>query len=195
MTLFHLREFWTTNCGNEEEEFDKCSMCICNIDNCPSGYGKKVTESCSIFFAKPEFADKIITASFNGILRVYRIELSQTNKSEQNHFQPSDLLLEVDLKSPIVQIAAGILLASTNIQLAVLHAEKLCVYSISCKHFRLFAKCGNFGFAASSGVTEHGTSYNILLIYEHYLENKAVGMILGPFGRIKGKSRKLISDF
>lgn len=39
MTLFHLREFWTTNLGNDEE-FDKCSICVSNIDNEPDGFGK-----------------------------------------------------------------------------------------------------------------------------------------------------------
>ncbi len=39
MTLFHLRELWSTQCGINEE-FDKTSLCICNVDNCPSGYGQ-----------------------------------------------------------------------------------------------------------------------------------------------------------
>lgn len=43
------------------------------------------------------------------------------------------MLLEVDLKEPILQIASGVLLSSNNIQLAVLHPTKFCVYSISCK--------------------------------------------------------------
>ena len=38
MTLFHLRELWSTNCGTNEE-FDKTSMCICNVDNLDSNHG------------------------------------------------------------------------------------------------------------------------------------------------------------
>lgn len=78
--------------------------------------------------------DKIIIGSFNGILRVFKIILNNDAiKNEQNLFQISDLLLEVDFKNPILQIASGYLLNSANVQLAILHPNKLCVYSISCK--------------------------------------------------------------
>lgn len=74
-----------------------------------------------------------MTASFNGVLRVYNIALNETEKGARNQFEASDLLLEVDFKEPILQIASGLLLANTsNTQLAVLHPSKFCVYSISC---------------------------------------------------------------
>ncbi|KAJ6220925.1 hypothetical protein RDWZM_006737 [Blomia tropicalis] len=155
MTLFHLRELWSTNCGTNEE-FDKTSMCICNVDNLDSNH------------------DKIVVASYNGTLRVFNISLennSDTKSDLQGQYGASDMLLEVDLKEPILQIASGVLLSSNNIQLAVLHPTKFCVYSIS----------------STSGATEHGTSYNILLIYEHQLTNKSTNMLLGAFGQIKGK--------
>ncbi|KAH9416611.1 Protein PTHB1 [Dermatophagoides pteronyssinus] len=158
MTLFHLREFWSTNLG-DDEEFDKLSICVANIDNEPDGF------------------DKIIVGSFNGIVRIFKIILNNNNNdqiktNEQNLFQISDQLLEVDFKNPILQIASGYLLNSANVQLAILHPNKLCVYSIS----------------STSGVTDHGTSYNILLIYELEFSHKAVNMLIGPLGQTtKGK--------
>lgn len=133
MTLFSLREFWSTNCGHEEE-FDKTSMCISNIDNSADGFGIfKFNHFIdfifnSIFFIK----DKIIIGSYNGILRIYKVEINSENNTEQNLYQISDLLLEVDLKEPILQVSYGFLLTSANIQLAVLHPNQLCVYSVSC---------------------------------------------------------------
>lgn len=43
-----------------------------------------------------------------------------------------------------------------------------------------------YGIAATAGVTEHGSSYNVLLIYEHNLKKNAYSLITGPFGQIKG---------
>ena len=48
-----------------------------------------------------------------------------------------------------------------------------------------------FSLVATSGVTDHGTSYNILLIYELEFSHKAVNMLIGPLGQTtKGKGKK-----
>lgn len=129
--------------------------------------------------------DKIIVGSFNGTLRVFKVDSGEQGASSNDNvdkqkFAPTDLLLEVDLKEPILQVRSGILLNSNNVQLAVLHPRRFCVYSIS----------------ASSGIIEHGTSYNILLIYEHRFEtSKAYNMCLGSFGQAKsGKDVVCIQD-
>lgn len=139
MTLFHFKELWSTNCGTEEE-FDKTSLCVCNIDNASGQCGKLFgwwRWFYSQMFLRP---DKIITGSFNGMLRVYQLQFetnqqhsASAKRTDNNNFQASDMLLETDLKEPILQITSGVLLASSNIQLAVLHPKKFCVFSISCK--------------------------------------------------------------
>ena len=49
-SLFKLRDFWATKCG-DEEEFDKRSLVVCNIDN------------------DPNQADKIVVGSFSGVAK------------------------------------------------------------------------------------------------------------------------------
>lgn len=45
------------------------------------------------------FSDKIIVGSFHGILRIYC--------PKPPHFKPDDLMLEVQLQQPILQVEAG----------------------------------------------------------------------------------------
>ncbi|CAG2113419.1 unnamed protein product [Medioppia subpectinata] len=116
-------------------------------------------------------SDKIIVGNLNGLLRLYNVGSNPTEEGLPA-FAANDLLMEMDFKIPILQISTGLLLsATTNIQLAVLHPKKLSIYSIS----------------STAGVTEHGSAYNILLIYEHLLQRSAFTMTLGPFGHIRGK--------
>jgi len=44
----------------------------------------------------------------------------------------------------------------------------------------------SFLSTVTTGLAEHGSSYNILLIYEHNLARSAYNFILGPFGQVKG---------
>lgn len=53
MSLFKTREWWSTVCGNGEEEFDRGGLCVANIDNSPDG------------------SVKILTGSFEGLLRIF----------------------------------------------------------------------------------------------------------------------------
>uniref|UniRef100_A0A7S1IUQ3 PTHB1 N-terminal domain-containing protein n=2 Tax=Eutreptiella gymnastica TaxID=73025 RepID=A0A7S1IUQ3_9EUGL len=103
-SLFKLRDFWATKCG-DEEEFDKKSMVVANIDNESS----------------PQ--DKIILGSFSGVLRIYQ--------PRQKGFKPDDLLLEQQLDAPILQLGVGRFLPNMQqLALAVLHPRKLIVYSV-----------------------------------------------------------------
>ena len=45
------------------------------------------------------FSDKIIVGSFHGVLRIYC--------PKPPHFKPDDLMLEVQLQQPILQVEAG----------------------------------------------------------------------------------------
>lgn len=77
-------------------------------------------------------ADKIIIASLNGILRIFTC--SSSNDTSLKSYQANDLLIESDLKHPILQISIGLFLStSKSSQLAILHPRKLSVYSISSK--------------------------------------------------------------
>eukprot|EP00899_Mesostigma_viride_P000204 jgi/Mesvir1/10184/Mv16992-RA.1 len=105
MSLFKLREWWTTQCGHGEE-FDVRSMCIANIDNHENREAK------------------IITGSFQGMLRIYH--------PKDNEFRVEDLLLETQLEGPILQLEAGFFTQVSNqYALAVLHPRKLAVYTVA----------------------------------------------------------------
>ncbi|XP_074605309.1 Bardet-Biedl syndrome 9 [Brevipalpus obovatus] len=153
MSLFISRDWWSVNCGSDEH-FSANSLEIANIDNNPDG------------------SDKMITGSLEGILRIYTTCSSSDEISSLKPSQANDLLLEVDLKLPILQISCGHLLTdSKSLHLAVLHPRKFSVYSISTTH----------------GVADHGSAYNILLLYEHSLPKSSYNFVLGPFGQIKDR--------
>lgn len=103
-SLFKLRDFWATKCG-DDEEFDKKCLIVANIDNDSSA------------------ADKLVLGSFSGVLRIYQ--------PRQKGFKPDDLLLEQQLDGPIIQVGAGRFLPnSQQLALAVLHPRKLSVFSV-----------------------------------------------------------------
>ena len=87
------------------------------------------SQSKSIFYL-----DKIIAGSHHGILRIYSININTNNEGVLIGSQVSDLLLETDLKDPILQVSSGLFLSgSDKVYLAVLHSRKLKVFSVSCK--------------------------------------------------------------
>nr|XP_042897192.1 protein PTHB1 [Parasteatoda tepidariorum] len=153
MSLFKACDWWSTICG-ADEEFDRGSLAIANIDN------------------STEKSDKIITGSLSGILRIYIPQPIKQEDGSYSSFRADDLLLEAQLKAPIIQVAAGILSStSSSLQLAVLHPYKLSVFSIS----------------AVQGSVEHGTQSKLSLIYEHNLQRHAFSLTIGRFGGIQGK--------
>ncbi|XP_010192389.1 PREDICTED: protein PTHB1, partial [Mesitornis unicolor] len=86
--------------------------------------------------------------------------------------QPEDLLLEVQLREPVLQVEVGKFVSGTEgLHLAVLHCRKLCVYAVS----------------GTLGNVEHGNQYQIKLMYEHNLQRTACNMTYGPFGGVKGR--------
>lgn len=83
MSLFSTLDIWSTRCG-EDETFGFDSLVIADLDE--SGN------------------DKIIVGSFSGLLRIYQVTCSD---SEWTSFKPSDLLIESQLPSGIIQIVVG----------------------------------------------------------------------------------------
>ncbi|XP_072859901.1 protein PTHB1 isoform X2 [Pogona vitticeps] len=149
MSLFKTREWWSTVVGNKEE-FDQGCLCVSNVDN-----------SCSA-------QDKIIVGSYMGFLRIYNPHPIKPGDA----MQAEDLLLEVQLSEPVLQVEVGKFVSGTELlHLAVLHSKKLCVYAVS----------------GSLGNIEHGNQYQLKRMYEHNLQRTAYNMTYGPFGGIKGR--------
>ncbi|NXE78906.1 PTHB1 protein, partial [Cochlearius cochlearius] len=149
MSLFKARDWWSTILG-EKEEFDQGCLCVADVDNSGSGQ------------------DKIIVGSYMGYLRIFNPHPVKPGDG----IQPEDLLLEVQLREPILQVEVGKFVSGTEgLHLAVLHCRKLCVYAVS----------------GTLGNVEHGNQYQIKLMYEHNLQRTACNMTYGPFGGVKGR--------
>ncbi|KAF6085390.1 Bardet-Biedl syndrome 9 [Phyllostomus discolor] len=149
MSLFKARDWWSAVLG-EKEEFDQGCLCLADVDNTGSGQ------------------DKIIVGSFMGYLRIFNPHPVKTGDGAQ----AEDLLLEVHLQDPILQVEVGKFVSGTEmLHLAVLHSRKLCVYSVS----------------GTLGNVEHGNQYQIKLMYEHNLQRTACNMTYGSFGGVKGR--------
>uniref|UniRef100_A0A8C7B605 Bardet-Biedl syndrome 9 n=1 Tax=Neovison vison TaxID=452646 RepID=A0A8C7B605_NEOVI len=149
MSLFKARNWWSTVLG-EKEEFDQGCLCLGDVDNTGNGQ------------------DKIIVGSFMGYLRIFNPHPVKTGDGAQ----AEDLLLEVHLRDPILQLEVGKFVSGTEmLHLAVLHSRKLCVYSVS----------------GTLGNVEHGNQYQIKLMYEHNLQRTACNMTYGSFGGVKGR--------
>eukprot|EP00227_Mantoniella_beaufortii_P020094 CAMPEP_0197575954 /NCGR_PEP_ID=MMETSP1326-20131121/1147_1 /TAXON_ID=1155430 /ORGANISM="Genus nov. species nov., Strain RCC2288" /LENGTH=442 /DNA_ID=CAMNT_0043138795 /DNA_START=95 /DNA_END=1420 /DNA_ORIENTATION=- len=137
MSLFKTREWWSTTCGNGEE-FDHGCMAIGNVDEALDG------------------GVKIVTGSFSGVIRVHA--------PKDIDYKVDDLVLEADLKLPMIQVEVGRFVSHTGrTSIAVLHPRKLAVYTLDTKG------------AAS-------TCHQLSLDYEHRLEHTACNMIFGQFG-------------
>ncbi|XP_072454967.1 protein PTHB1 isoform X2 [Notamacropus eugenii] len=149
MSLFKARDWWSTVLG-EKEEFDQGCLCVADVDNSCNG------------------VDKIVVGSYTGYLRIF----SPNPVKIGDGAQAEDLLLEVHLRDPILQVEVGKFVSGTELlHLAVLHPRKLCVYSVS----------------GTLGNVEHGNQYQIKLMYEHNLQRVACNMTYGPFGGVKGR--------
>ncbi|GIY14322.1 protein PTHB1 [Caerostris darwini] len=158
MSLFKACDWWSTSCG-ADEEFDKGCLAIANIDN------------------SPEKSDKVIIGSHSGILRIYKPQPLKQEDGCYSSFRADDLLLETQLKYPIIHLGTGVLSSTSDqLQLAVLQPFKLSVFSVSAVH----------------GSVEHGTQFKLSLIYEHNLQRHAFSLIIGYFGGIQGKEMMCI---
>ena len=79
-----MKEWWTAKVG-EDEEFDHNSVCIANIDN-----------------DKEKSDDKVVIGSFQGKLRIYK-----PNQQGNHEYHIEDLIIEKDMKYPILQVGYG----------------------------------------------------------------------------------------
>lgn len=150
-SLFKARDFWQYRCG-DNEEFDRHSLVVANIDNDATGL------------------DKIIVGSLHGTLRIFQ--------PKQKGFRPDDLLLEQELDGPILQLAAGRFLStSQNLLIAVLNPKKLAVYIVQ-----------RSGAGGAEGTQDPlGRQYLLTKQYEQLLERCAYNFVYGPFGGAAGR--------
>ena len=63
MSIFQIKELWSTNVGNSEE-FDRNSVCIGNIDNSEGAPDAKIAVGNLTYI--------ILAGSFEGMLRIYQ---------------------------------------------------------------------------------------------------------------------------
>ncbi|KAM5190169.1 protein PTHB1 isoform 3-T3 [Callospermophilus lateralis] len=99
-------------------------------------------------------------------------DVDNSGSGQGDGAQAEDLLLEVHLRDPILQVEVGKFVSGTEmLHLAVLHSRKLCVYSVS----------------GTLGNVEHGNQYQLKLMYEHNLQRTACNMTYGSFGGVKGR--------
>ncbi|XP_050536698.1 protein PTHB1 isoform X1 [Daktulosphaira vitifoliae] len=156
MSLFRARDCWSTLCGQNET----FSCDALTVDNLFEDTDKK-------------HEDNIIVGSLNGVLRVYSSKiLCRFNQDNISSFLPSDLLIEVQTDSPILQVCTGKLVScSPNKYIAALRPFSVLIYSIN----RL------------PGSTDHGDQYILETAYEHQFQCSAYQMVIGPFGGGTGK--------
>jgi len=85
MSLFKARDLWITQCG-EDETFDQTCVITTNLGH---GY------------------DKIIIGSHSGYLRVFQPSIELLEDRTMIGYKPTDLLIEMHLSQPVLQISVG----------------------------------------------------------------------------------------
>ncbi len=102
MSLFKAREWWATTSGFEEFHDLGC-LSVGNIDNDPSGFGKRAdamhTHTNTMTNIHIKLTDKIVVGSFQGLIRIY--------SPHPPTCVPSHVILEKQLSMPVIQVALG----------------------------------------------------------------------------------------
>ncbi|XP_067634347.1 protein PTHB1 [Eurosta solidaginis] len=159
MSLFNVCNWWHTQCSDLEENYDSASLL------------------CVRFGLEDNEKDYVLVGSHSGTLTIFYPHLDQGRRVEDgNAFRATDLLLEVNLKKPILGIYAGRfsggqLANEKNNQLALLHPRSVAIYKLQC----------------IGGVAEHGTQLRLHSLAEYKLQRGALALTKGSFGRVKGR--------
>lgn len=113
MSLFKVREWWSTHCGSDEN-FDTNCLCIGNADN------------------NPAKTNQILVGSHSGVLRVYQPSCKMEEDGTFEGYKPDHLLLECQMSQAVLQVSLGKFVSgSDKVYIALLHPRKLSVYSIT----------------------------------------------------------------
>lgn len=92
MSLFKVRDLWTTKCG-KDEVFESSSLLIADI--------------------RGQNFDDIIVGSHSGYLRIFNPQLD-LEAEEYGTFKAIDQLIEIQLEEPILQIGVGKLVSQVS---------------------------------------------------------------------------------
>ncbi|XP_046745105.1 protein PTHB1 [Diprion similis] len=113
MSLFKTREWWRTQCG-ENEAFDNHSLLVTPL------FG-------------PDIHSVIIVGSHNGYLRIYKPSSKWIEEGKTlTGYKPTDIILESSLEKPIIDLNVGKFVSgSQHLHLAVLSPSNLIVYNVS----------------------------------------------------------------
>ena len=150
-SLFKTRDLWRVT-FDPSEEFDVRSMVLANVDNDPSG------------------EEKIVVGSFQGILRVLL--------PKQKGYKADDLLLELNVGVPILQVACGRFTPRTSgVCLALLTPKRLQVGIVTNQSAR---PASDSAAGASSDPLSRQLAWK--MEYEHVLEHTPYNFIYGAFG-------------
>lgn len=110
MSIFQVKEWWSTTVG-DNEEFDHNNIILANVDNDPSQ------------------EDKIVVGSFEGKLRVFR-----PNSKKNNQYHVDDMIIEKNMGFPILQVGVGRFTKHyKGNTLAILSTRELTIHSIETK--------------------------------------------------------------
>ncbi|XP_054740776.1 protein PTHB1 [Anastrepha obliqua] len=159
MSLFNVCNWWHTQCSDLEENYDVASLLVAR-------FGLEDNEK-----------DYLVVGSHSGNLSIFYPRFDQNRRvGDENAFRPTDLLLEVNLKRPILGIYAGRfsggqLADEKHNQLAVLHPRSVAIYKLQ----------------SIGGVAEHGSQLRLHLLADYKLERGALALTKGAFGRVKGR--------
>jgi Bardet-Biedl syndrome 9 protein len=153
-SLFQLRDLWQTKFA--DEEFDVRSMAVGNVDNSSDG------------------GDKIVIGSFQGVLRVLH--------PRKKGFQPEDLLLELNIGAPILQVEVGNFSPNVRgIAIAILTPRKLLVGSIVRNQ-----RGGGEGPSELGETDLFSKQCEFRREFEHQLERTSYNFTFGNFGQGSG---------
>lgn len=86
MSLFKAKDFWTTTCDDETEEFDQNCLKVSKLNS---------------------DSDYIITGSHGGVVRVFKPACTATTDGHIGSYKVTDLLIEKMLEDPILQVDTG----------------------------------------------------------------------------------------
>lgn len=84
MSLFKVRDCWSTCCGQGTETFGCDALAVDDL----FGAGQ----------------DNVIVGSWDGVLRVYGVH---AGPPPDMRYSPSDMLLEVQTDNPVLQVCTG----------------------------------------------------------------------------------------
>ena len=121
MSLFKTRDIWSASCENDL--FDLGCLKVANVG------------------ANSKSKNSIITGSYNGYLRIYNPNVSDSKSSDSgNLYKAHDLICEVPFPSPIIQIEIGRFTStSKKNHIAILMPKKLAIYEVTSNNYFILA--------------------------------------------------------